>query len=215
MTDEIAAPRDLVPVEQRLWGMDRRTLVPALVVAVFGVVAFWALPALNSSISVSDPVRAGDVVQLGSSVQLTPVAGWDLASGLRQGAAGAAGYPETAQLTKDGVTFTVVTDTFTGTPRQLLAQIRRNNAKLKDDQNPINVVGDPVTFTTTTGQTGSIARFTSGQGEGLIAGFVFDGTGVEVVAFGPDTIPKDTQNDLVTMLESVRPTATASEKSSS
>jgi hypothetical protein len=200
-------PQDWVPVERRLWGMDRTTLLPALVVAVFGILAFWGLPALNSAVSVTNPVRAGDVVQLGTSVQFTPAAGWDLAAGVRQGTAKAGIYPGTSQVVKDGVTFTIVADDYRGTPRQLLAQIRRNNDRVKDDENPVNITGRPVTFTTTTGQTGALARFTAGQGMGLLAAFVFDGTGVEVVASGPGTISKDAENDLVGMLESVRPVA--------
>jgi hypothetical protein len=199
------APQDWVPVERRLWGMDRRTLVPALVVAVFGVVAFWGLPALNTAVSVTNPVRAGDVVQVGTAVQFTPVVGWDLATGVRKGTARAGVYPGTAQVVKGAVIFTVVAADYRGTPRQLLAQIRRNNDRTKGDQNPVNITGPPVTFTTTTGQSGALARFTSGQGMGLLAAFVFDGTGVEVVASGPGTISKDTENDLVSMLESVRP----------
>ena len=40
---------------------------------------------------------------------------------------------------------------------------------------------------------------------GLIAAFVFGGTGVEVQAYGPNTIPRDLEGDVVDMLESVRP----------
>lgn len=198
------APLDWVPVEDRWLGMDRRALVPAVVVAVFGAIAFWGLPAINGAIGVDDPVRAGDVIQLDTVATFAPAAGWNIESGLRQGDAATTGYPKAAQLSRNGVTFSVVTDQFDGTPRALLSQIERTNSKL-DEDSAITVTGRARTFTTVSGEHGVIAPFTSSSGVGLVAAFVFDGTGVEVAAFGPTTIDSSTQRDIVSMLESVQP----------
>ena len=202
------APLDWVPVEDRWLGMDRRALVPAVVVAAFAALAFWGFPALNGAIAVDDPVRAGDVIQLDEAVTFAPAAGWNLTTGLRQGDAATTGYPGTAQVTQNGVAFTVIADTFDGTPRALLSQIKRTNSQL-DADSAITVNGRVQTFTTVSGEHGVIAPFTSSSGVGLVAAFVFGGTGVEVVAFGPTTIDSSTQRDIISMLESVQPLSPA------
>ena len=201
-----AAPVDWVPVEDRWLGMDRRALVPAVVVAVFGALAFWGFPALNGAIGVDDPVRAGDVIQLEDAATFAPAAGWNLTTGLRQGDQATTGYPGTAQVTRNGVAFTVVADDFDGTPRALLAQIKRTNSRV-DADSAITVSGRVRTFTTVNGEHGVIAPFSASAGVGLVAAFVFDGSGVEVVAYGPTTIDGDTQRDIISMLESVQPLA--------
>lgn len=111
----VEQPADWVPVERRLLGMDRTTLVPAAVVAAFVALTFWVLPAIDASISVEDPVRAGDVVQV-DTVEVVPATGWDLVSGVRQGDAKTTGtYPAQAVLTSGGLTFQVLVDDYDGT----------------------------------------------------------------------------------------------------
>ncbi|MCW2759572.1 MAG: hypothetical protein JWO46_3318 [Nocardioidaceae bacterium] len=198
----ITRPDDWVPVEDRLWGMDRRALVPAVLVAVFGAFSFWLLPFLNNAVSTENPTRAGEVIQVGQDTQFAAASGWNTVSGIEQGRAGATGYPGTAQLTRNGVTFTVVTDTFDGSPSQLLSQIKRIN---RHGDSALTLRGQPETFTTTGGQNGAISKFTSGSGSGLLAAFVFNSTGVEVVAYGPTTIDADTQSQIIAMLESIAP----------
>jgi hypothetical protein len=197
-------PTGWVPVERRLLGVDRRTLVPAIIVAAFAALSFWGVPALNAATDLDDPVRAGDVIQLSDAATFAPAAGWNIEAGIRQGAAGPTGYPKTAQVTHDGVAFTVIVDSFDGTPAKLLEQIRDTNDAIHSDS-ALNVDGKSSTFTTTGGEHGVIAKFTSGPGIGLLAAFVFDGVGVEVAAYGPTTIDAPTQADIIAMLESVRP----------
>ncbi|BBH71726.1 hypothetical protein ACTI_84110 [Actinoplanes sp. OR16] len=56
-------------------------------------IASWILPAINDRVSVDDPIRAGDVIQVGPDVRFVPVTGANLVSGLRQGQPDVAGYP--------------------------------------------------------------------------------------------------------------------------
>lgn len=203
MTD-LKTPAGWVPVERRLFGIDRRTLVPAIVVAAFAALAFWGVPALNSATELDDPVRAGDVIQLSDSVTFAPAAGWNIQAGIRQGGAGPTGYPKTAQVVHNGVTFTVTADSFDGTPAELLEQIRSNNDAVHSDS-ALTIDGKSSTFTTVSGEHGVIAKFTVNSGVGFLAAFVFDGVGVEVTAYGPTTIDAATQADIIAMLESVRP----------
>lgn len=185
--------------------MNRRTLLPAGLVALLVAVTFWVLPAIDSSVAVDDPVRAGDVMQVGQWVEFDPAVGWNVESGLRAGTATAGSYPETVVLTKDGLTFSVQTGDFNGTAGALLAQLRRNNAKLGPNAVSLQT-GTAGTLRTASGIDGVIARFSTTSAEGLLAALVSDDRGVEVTAYGPTDMPGDRrlENDVVGMLASIR-----------
>ncbi|RNL62415.1 hypothetical protein EFK50_11615 [Nocardioides marmoriginsengisoli] len=198
------APPDWVPVERRFWGMDRATLVPAGLVAVLVAVAMWALPGINRSIEVEDPVRAGDVIRL-EGVEFDPAAGWNIDQGLRASEPPVSGsFTKIAQVSSGAFSVTIVSDGFDGTPRQLLAQLQDNNDRLK--QTVVIDTGRASTLTNLRGDRGAIARFTSAGTGGLIAAYVFDGTGVEIVVMGPDQGDDDqVESQIATMIRSVRP----------
>lgn len=206
----LETPTGWVPVERRLFGIDRRTLLPAVLVAAFAALAFWGVPALNAATDLDDPVRAGDVIQLSDSVTFAPAAGWNIEAGIRQGEAGPTGNPKTAQVVHNGVTFTVTADSFDGTPAELLEQIR-DTSDAEHSDSALTIDGKSSTFTTTSGEHGVIAKFSASSGIGVLAAFVFDGVGVEVTAYGPTTIDAPTQADIIAMLESVRPLDAATE----
>lgn len=66
-----------VPVERRWFGLDRRTLPAAGVVA--GLILLWAVvvPVVNRVVPADYPrIRAGDRLDLGGGVTITPPAGW-------------------------------------------------------------------------------------------------------------------------------------------
>jgi hypothetical protein len=199
-----------VPADRRLLGLDRRTLLPAGVVALLFVVAVWVLPAVDRSVAVQDPVRAGEVIQVGT-VEFVPVAGSNIVAGLRQGRPGADGtYPETAAVTYQGTVFEVDTDEYTGTPLQLLEQIKKNDKGTRYDSGPVEVTSDPVTVVNADGDKGVAAHYESGNANGLIAAFVFDGTGVEIQVLGPEAVADGVSQDVAAMLQSVRPITTGS-----
>ncbi|WP_045746652.1 hypothetical protein [Actinoplanes rectilineatus] len=195
-----------VPVERRLLGLDRRTLLPAGLVALLFAVAVWILPAINASVGVDDPIKAGDVIQVGDDVQFVPVAGAQLMTGLRQGRRGPAGYLQTAAVSYNGTVFEVVTDTYRGTPAQLLAQIKKTNEGLRVDGHAgFHVIGDPVTITNETGEHGVAAHFDGTNAVGLVAAFVFGDTGVEIEVIGPQAVSGTVTREIAAMLKSVRP----------
>ena len=194
-----------VPADRRLLGLDRRTLIPAGVVALLFAVSVWALPAVNRAVAVEDPVRAGDVVQVGT-VEFVPVVGANIVAGLRQGQPGADGsYPETAAVTYQSTVFEVDTDEYNGTARQLLEQIKKNDEGTRYDSGAVQVTGDPVTIVNADGDKGVIADYKSSNADGLIAAFVFDGTGVEIQILGPGAVANGVSQDTAAMLQSVRP----------
>ncbi|MFD4327252.1 hypothetical protein ACFWQC_21605 [Nocardioides sp. NPDC058538] len=201
----VEAPPDWVPVERRWLGMDRRTLLPAGVVALLVAITFWVLPGVDSLVAVDDPIKAGDVIQVGRSVGFDPAVGWNLESGLRSGSATSGTYPDSATLTKDGVTFTVTTGEFDGSATALLAQLRKNNGKLGPNALDLQS-GTAATFRTASEITGVIARFSTTTVEGLLGALVSDGQGIEVTVYGPADMAGDRhlENQIVAMLESVR-----------
>ncbi|SNY53856.1 hypothetical protein [Paractinoplanes atraurantiacus] len=200
-----------VPVDRRLLGMDRRTLLPAALVVLLFAVAVWIVPAINDRVSVDDPIKAGDVIQVGTDVRFVPVVGANLLAGLRQGQSGAAGYPGTAAVSYGGVTFEVIADTYRGTPAQLLAQIKKTNEGLRvPDDAGFHVTGDPVTISNGSGEQGVAADFEGTNGTGLVAAFVFGETGVEVEIVGPRQVPDGVARQVAAMLQSVEPVGSTS-----
>jgi hypothetical protein len=200
---------DWVPVERRFLGLDRRTLLPAAVVLLLFAVAVWVLPAINSRVTVDDPIVAGDVIQVGSAVEFVPAVGASLIAGSRKAEPGRGGeYPSTAAVSYNGTVFEVITDTYDGTPAQLLAQIKRNDEGLRPaDGAGLHVTSEPVTITNATGEHGVAAHYDSAHAVGLVATFVFAGTGVEIIAVGPQQVQDTVTRQITAMLQSVRPVA--------
>ncbi|MFF5296056.1 hypothetical protein [Paractinoplanes globisporus] len=192
-----------VPVERRFLGLDRRTLLPAAVVVALFALAVWLLPYLNDQVKVDDPIVAGDVIQVGPDIQFVPAAGANLRSGIRQGQAGPTGYPDTAVVTFEGIGFEVIADAYSGTPAQLLEQIKKNDEGLRDNGG-LRVTSDPVTITNDTGDEGVLARYDGNGSIGAIAAFVLDGTGVEIVVQGPPTVDDILSPAVADMITSVR-----------
>lgn len=200
-----SAPPDWVPVERRLLGMDRRTLLPAGLVAALVALTFWALPTVNAQLTLDDPAAGGDVIRV-ADAQFSPAAGWNIESGLRAGTSSSGVYPEKASVTRDGVAFNVVTGSFDGDSAALLAQIEKSNDRL--GPNAVAIASGPTTtIENSLGDRGVVARFSTASSEGLIAAFVFDGTGVEVVTYGPVDLREDAalEADVIAMIRSVRP----------
>lgn len=198
-----APPPDWVPVEQRWLGMDRRTLLPAGLVAALVALTFWVLPAIDDATAVDDPTVAGDVIQV-DEIRFTPATGWNLEEGLRSGTADSGTYPEHAKLTKDSITFEVQTGGFAGSAKGLIDQIKKNNDKLGKDGADVRT-GELTAFATSGGDKGVLARFTTTTSEGLIGAIVDDGTGVQITVYGPIGMADqpDLQNEIVSMIRSI------------
>lgn len=108
-------------------------------------------------------------------------------------------------LTSSGLTFEVIVDEYDGTAVQLLKQLERNNERAGKDS-AFEVTGRATTIRNTDGDRGAVASFTAASSEGLLAAYVFDGVGVEVVAVGSTAIDdSNLADDVARMLVSVRP----------
>jgi hypothetical protein len=192
--------RRRVPAEHRVLGLDRRTLPPALfVVAVFLVLTVVA-PRVETSIRWNDPVVAGDQLALTDSIAFTPAAGWEVESGFRVGKDD--GKSGDATISEDGVTFQVSPGSFDGTPIELLDQVEKVTSRTADPS--FRVDGDRNTLATTAGQTGVVQSYSSVRGDGLVAAFVIDGTGLKVTAYGPPTQMTTAAQTIRSMITSIK-----------
>jgi hypothetical protein len=207
---DTAAPPDWVPVEHRVLGLDRRTIAPALAVLALAFIFATVIPAINAAIKPDNPVRPGDVLNLGKGLTLVPAQDWNIVKGLRVGDATnapATGSAPPVELSNGSVSLRVLVGPFAGTPNALLDQINRLNTEL-DGIDQFATTGDRVSVTTAQGATGVVENFTGSAVDGKIAAFVYDGTGVEILVVG---LPEDMalhQTDIQNMVDSIESTAT-------
>jgi hypothetical protein len=182
-----------VPADERLFGLDRRTIAPTLAVFALVIVMSVALPVVNAKVPYDDIVKAGDVIELEGDVTFVPEAGWGITSGVRAGNAPLSGeYPDTATVEDGAVKFTVHTAPFDGDANKLLDQIETTSEALNRGRG-VHVTGAHSTIVTDQGKQGATARVTGPHTGGVIAAFVFEGRGVEAAATGPsDTGPEPT-----------------------
>ncbi len=191
-----------VSVEHRVLGMDKRSFPYALsVVAVFLVLTV-VVPRMNSVIDWDDPVRAGEQLALTDTIVFTPRAGWNVVAGYRRGEGGSAVSSGEATLLGDGVVLDVVPDTFDGTPAELLEQVEKVTSSTDDPT--FRVDDDPTTITTPAGDVGVLQTYRSIVGDGLVAAFVIDGTGVKITVHGPPAQMRAAAHDIHHMMTSVR-----------
>jgi hypothetical protein len=188
-----------VPVEHRLLGMDKRTFPYALFVVAVFLIATVVIPRIDDAITWDDPIQAGDTLALTTDITLTPSVGWNLEDGQRAGAE--AGPGANVVLVHDAVTFAVAADSFDGTPTELLDQIAKVTSSTGDPS--FAVSGDPGTVTTTSGEVGVVQGYSSVNGDGIIAAFVIDGTGLKITAYGPPAQMTAAAPDLHDMIVSI------------
>jgi hypothetical protein len=192
-----------VPADQRLFGVDRRTIAPTVAVFALAIVMSVVLPVINDRVPYNDIVKAGDVLQLQGDVTFVPEAGWGITSGLRAGNAPLSGeYPARATVEHKAVKFTVRTAPFDGDANKLLNQIETTSDALSRGRG-VHMAGPHTTIVTDQGKHGATARVTGPHTGGVIAAFVFDGRGVEAVATGPSDAGPELTPAVLQMIRSI------------
>jgi hypothetical protein len=192
-----------VPADERLFGVDRRTIAPTFAVFALAIVMSVVLPVINATVPYNDIVKAGDVLQLQGDVTFVPEAGWGITSGLRAGNAPLSGeYPSKATVEHKAVKFTVRTAPFDGDANKLLDQIETTSDALNRGRG-VHVAGSHTTIVTDQGKQGATARITGPHTGGVIAAFVFDKRGVEAVATGPSDAGPDLTPAVLQMIRSI------------
>jgi len=113
-------PEDWVPVEHRVFGIDRRTILPALGVLVFMVLMAVGLPAIDQSVDYDDPIAAGDVMDLvAGKLTFVPAQRWNRVDGSLVGEGAPEAVGSVSVVAIEDVSVTVTTGKFDGTPDEL------------------------------------------------------------------------------------------------
>jgi hypothetical protein len=192
-----------VPADERLFGVDRRTIAPTLAVFALVIVMSVILPVINAKVPYDDIVKAGDVLQLQDDVTFVPEAGWGITSGVRVGNAPLSGeYPATATVEHEAVKFTVHTAPFDGDANKLLDQIETTSDALNRGRG-VHVAGAHTTIVTDQGKQGATARISGPHTGGVIAAFVFGRHGVEAVGTGPSDAAPELAAAVFRMIRSI------------
>ncbi len=84
----------------------------------------------------------------------------------------------------------------------MLDQIQRTDELLGE---ALTATGDPVAISTRAGLPGVITRYAAAGVDGVLAAFVLDGTGVEVVAVGSAQSGQDILGEVAEMIASIEP----------
>lgn len=203
-------PDDWVPVERRWFGFDRRTVPASLAVLVVVAIANLVLPGIDAATPLKDEIAPGEVLTMGGTsvesdkaITVVPPVGWDLESGAREEAPPAGPLPGSATVVDGARSVTVTLGTFDGDATDLLEQVDDTGAAL-DPAGP-HVVGEPAPLATDDGTPGVLAAYEGGGSSGVIACFVIDGTGVEVLALGPaDGADLGDSEEVLGMIRSIR-----------
>ncbi|WP_328810456.1 hypothetical protein [Rhodococcus sp. NBC_00294] len=193
-----------VPAEHRVLGLDRRTLLPALVVTGVFLLLTVVVPRIDTFIRWDDSVRAGERFALADTIDITPITGWSVESGFRLDEESTSQQTGELTVTGDGVSVDVFPGSFDGTPAELLEQTDKVTTLANDPT--FRVVGDVTTLTTASGETGVMQPYSSVISDGLAAAFVIDGTGLRVRVYGPPAQMIASAADVEDMLASIRTT---------
>lgn len=202
-----ARPDDWVPVEQRWFGIDKRSIVPSLAVLAFGVVLGVVLPAINESVGYDDPIAAGDVIDLvGGELTFVPAEGWNRIDGSLVGEGTPESVGSETVLVADDASLAITTGAFDGTPDELLDQINDLNDDLQDPRG-LGAADPRQPITSATGLTGVVETFTGLDERGVTAAFVVevDGApvGIEIVVRGSVDTISDRLDEIAAMLDTV------------
>ncbi len=196
--------RERVPVEHRLFGIDKRTMPLGLVVLGVFVLATVVVPRVDRAVAWGDEVQAGEQLRVAAEVVFTPTAGWNVESGFRADGGGSAVDSGPAIVVSDGVVFFVEASSFNGGASDLLEQVEKVTSSVDDPS--FRVEGDPASVTTDDGVVGVVQSYSSVRGDGVVAAFVIDGTGVKVTAYGPPQQMTAAADDVHAMVTSIRRT---------
>ncbi|MGJ5631565.1 hypothetical protein [Nostoc sp. CALU 1950] len=148
------------------------------------------MPAINEAVH-NKEVLAGTSYDVGP-VRFTPTQGWVLTKTPLP-----VGSSSTAEVFKDGVTFSVKSGVWRGTAEELLNQIAK-------EQNEFVVEGKPVPVTTLQKVAGVAKRINSPDYSGLLLAYVDGkGQGVEVTVKGPAATSTQLEQAIADMIKSI------------
>ena len=175
LTPRAAPPRP--PVEERWFGLERRTLAPTLAVLAVALLLIYGLPALNSTIPWDNETKAGDVLDLGDGATAVAPVGWQLESGSLVG-----GEPAgtSVLLARGSTQMSLRVVDFDGTAAAFLDQVQQSRGS-----DPARTRGPRSTITSASGLVGVTQVSTSPSGRRLQATFKLAAGSAETVDAAP------------------------------
>jgi hypothetical protein len=212
MSDQTMGPRGSdgltstgrVPVEHRVFGLDRRSVLPGLVVIALFVLWTVVVPAVNGLLAYNQQTRAGDVFVLDAGLTMDAQEGWGVDSGLLTTDRPKTAVPgEAVVLANGGASFVVQPGPFRGSARRLLGQVERVDSALSGDK-AYHVAGGVQAFHTADGHRGVAQAYTTVQGGGLVAALVYGDTGLKVTLTGTSAALRDQGDAVARMIGSIR-----------
>jgi hypothetical protein len=200
---------------ERVAGIDRRTVGPALLVLALALLMSVVLPSIDSDTPYRDAIRKGDVAAIADGITLVPAPGWHLASGALAGRTRSpVGSTGTTELVDGGVDFDVQAAPFAGTASALLSRVNEINADLAHARGRTAATSDRYAVTTRQGVAGVAEDFVGVERQGTIATFVFpprsgsagqsSREGVEIIVSGPRGAISRRRDAVVAMIRSLR-----------
>ncbi|MEV0335585.1 hypothetical protein [Nocardia sp. NPDC050717] len=193
-----------VPVDQRWFGVDRRSIPYAAVALAIVALWAWLLPWIDNRTAWDDVTAAGEVLQVTSNVTMVVPQGWGLYSGLRADDVTRSGQVASAQdvLAKNGVAVLVQQSEFAGTTDELLGNIERIASAAADDDG-FHVRGEPIAMSTAGELRGLAQGFSSARNVGVVVAFVTNGTGIEIQVVGPAEQMTEMSDEVYAMVDSL------------
>lgn len=190
-----------IPVDRRWFGIDRRSIAPAVVVVVLWIVMTAVIPFLNDETGYHEQVGAGDVMQVSNGVTFVPEPGWGIDAGVRRGDEPATGYPDTATVVDGDTSLSLSAVDFDGDADDLLTTIDPSATGGGD----AGATTTPRTAVTTDqGYPGVTVEIDDTVSRKVLAAFVIDGTGVQIVSIEPADATNDDRDAVTRMITSVR-----------
>ncbi|MGW6281651.1 hypothetical protein [Kribbella sp. NPDC055071] len=157
--------REWVPVEQRWFGLDRRTFRAGFTALGIALVLIYGWQGLNAAIPWHNEIRAGQVLDLGGGATAVPPVGWQLEQGTLVGGAGAAATSLEVLLAQGGATIELVGTTYDGSAAAFLDQVHRSQGS------PPGVTAAQGTLTTDSGLVGVVESGSGPSGDGVDVAF--------------------------------------------
>ncbi|MFC4603579.1 hypothetical protein [Rhodococcus kronopolitis] len=195
---------DWVPVDRRILGLDRRTLLPALGILLLAFLYATVVPAIDRSIAYDDPVAAGEVLVLADGVTVDPPDGWNLVSGLRATDTTTSGIKGTDAVFGSGTMVLSMSATDFGGSVDALLDEAAGRSEGMNRAEGLRLTGERQEIYSGAGTRGVVEKFTEANREGFFAAFVDDGTAVTITGVGlPGDVIADNA-DVETTMRSIR-----------
>ena len=191
-----------MPVERRFFGLDRRSLLPGLVVIALFVLWTVVVPSVNNLLNYSQQTKAGDVFVLGKGLRWTRrrAGAWTPDCWRPTRRTAGAGGP--VVLTNGGVSFVVTPGPFRGNADELLDQIKKVDTRWRATRRSTSPE-DTQRFHTNDGHRGVAQAYTTVEGARVVA-LVYGDSGVKITFTGPTATLEDQGDEVEKMIDSIR-----------